>query len=110
MYQRFFLKNKIDEKDDEIIISDIEQAHQINRVLRRKIKDRIIILDNSGLEFECEIKQVTEKLILLKILERRENKNEPNIIVSLYQSLPNPLALQPLYTFQHPDYPLSIQI
>jgi len=86
-YSRFFIENKISDDETEIVISDFAQAHKISKVLRRKKGDKLIILDNSGLEFLCEIKQVTDKLVLLKILERRENENDPKLRVVLYQSI-----------------------
>jgi 16S rRNA (uracil1498-N3)-methyltransferase len=84
---RFFTEEKIREDQSEIIISDAQQAHKISRVLRKKTGDKIIILDNFGLEFLCEIKQSTTKLILLRIIEKKENNNELKFRISLYQSM-----------------------
>lgn len=87
MTERFFIEQKIEEEQSEIVISDVELIHQVSRVLRKKIGDRIVILDNTGFEYECEIRQVAKKLVLLKILKKSENQNEPQIKVSLFQSL-----------------------
>jgi len=35
----------------------------------------------------CKIKQATKKLVLLEILEKKENKNEPKLKVTLHQSI-----------------------
>src|SRR3989344_2111566 len=87
MTERFFIEQKINEGQAEIVISDIVLIHQIIKVLRKKIGEKILILDNSGFEYECEIRQAAKKLILLKILKRSENQNEPKIMVTLFQSL-----------------------
>ncbi len=87
MTERFFIENKIEKDQKEIILSDVSQIHQITKVLRKKAGDKIVILDNSGFECECEIRQAAKKLMLLKIFKREENKNEPKLNVCLYQSL-----------------------
>jgi len=87
MTERFFITNQIEEDQRDILVSDVLQIHQIARVLRKKQGDIIFILDNSSYEYKCEIKQLTKKLLLLKILDRSINKNEPTLKVAIYQSL-----------------------
>ncbi|MBI3671578.1 16S rRNA (uracil(1498)-N(3))-methyltransferase [Candidatus Azambacteria bacterium] len=87
MTERFFISEKIGELQNELVISDSDLIRQIGKVLRKKTGDKIFILDNSGFEFECEIRQASKKLILLKILKKEKNKNEPEVSISLYQSL-----------------------
>ncbi len=84
---RFFIEEKIEKDQSEIIISDTHQAYKISRVLRKKTGDNIIVLDNSGFEFFCEIKQAAKKLILLKILKNKKNSNEPKFSIALHQSI-----------------------
>ncbi|MEK7453229.1 MAG: RsmE family RNA methyltransferase [Patescibacteria group bacterium] len=87
MTERFFINEKIQDSQDEIVISDIDLIHQVSRVLRKKAGDIVIVLDNSGFEFKCEIRQIVKNFLLLKILNKEKNNNEPSIILSLYQSL-----------------------
>ncbi len=87
MYFRFFIEDKIKENQTELIILDSKKAHKICNVLRMKRADKLTVLDNSAYEFLCEIKQVTKKLILLKILEKTKNNNEPKLKLALYQSI-----------------------
>jgi 16S rRNA (uracil1498-N3)-methyltransferase len=87
MHTRFFIKEKIDKGQKDLVVSDLEMIHQISRVLRKKAGDKIIILDNSGTEYECQISQINKKLVLLKIAGTKKNINEPDIKISLYQSL-----------------------
>ncbi len=87
MTERFFINKKIEKDEKEILISDTNQIHQISKVLRKKQGDIIFILDNSGFEYECQIRQLVKKMLLLKIVSRKKNKNEPKVKVALYQSL-----------------------
>lgn len=87
MTERFFIEQKIEEGQSEIVVSDMELIHQIIKVLRKKIGDQIVILNNTGFEYGCEIRQAAKKLILLKILNKSENQNEPQVKVSLFQSI-----------------------
>jgi len=51
--QRFFIPKRLDQQDTVTITG--EPLRQIGYVLRLKPTDRIIVLDNSGWEFEVEI-------------------------------------------------------
>jgi len=87
MTERFFVKEKIKEGQKEIILHDVAQIHQITKVLRKKHEDILFILDNSGNEYKCKIKQTNHKLLLLEVLESFKNNNEPEMFVSLFQSI-----------------------
>ena len=64
-----------------------EPLRQIGYVLRLKPTDRIIVLDNSGVEFEVEIQRITKEQALGKIISRKPGQGEPNIKITLYQAL-----------------------
>ncbi len=74
---------------ENFILRNPETVHQIRKVLRMRIGEKILLLDNSGAEFLSEIEQIDRKEITLKILERRENRNEAQIEINLFQGLPN---------------------
>jgi len=64
-----------------------EQARQITRVLRLKSGDHIIVLDNTGYEYETEIAEVSAELVDGKITEKRKGNGEPAVSVMLFQSV-----------------------
>jgi len=60
---------------------------QIGYVLRLKPTDRIIVLDNSGWEFEVEIERITKEQALGKVITKEIGQGEPRIKITLYQAL-----------------------
>ena len=64
-----------------------EQAHQIKNVLRLKNGDRVIMLNNSGAEYELDLINITSSQVTGKIVEKRSSSGEPNIKITLYQSM-----------------------
>jgi len=44
---RFFVDNNLD--GSEVIITDIDTTHQMNKVLRFEVGDTLVFLDNCGL-------------------------------------------------------------
>ncbi len=62
-------------------------AQQIRSVLRMRPGDRVVVLDNSGWEFEVELLSVTRKEVLGKLDERRRAGTEPPVELVLFQSL-----------------------
>lgn len=71
---------------DEVSISG-SQARQIFSVLRLKTKDHIIVLDNSGWEYEVEIERVTSQRVQGKVINKALGNTEPEIKITLYQAL-----------------------
>lgn len=64
-----------------------KQAHQIRDVLRLKADEHIVVLDNQGAEYEVVLTSVNKNEIKGKIVEKREAMGEPNVKITLYQSL-----------------------
>lgn len=58
------------------------------RVLRMKVSEKAVFLDNTGFEYEAAISKLSEKFGEAKILEKRKNSAEPEIFLTLYQALP----------------------
>ena len=85
--QRYFVsKDIINEKEMLATISDKENVHHIRDVMRMKKGDNIILLDNSGYEYYCEIEDISNK-VALKILNKKENNNELKTTVDIYHGL-----------------------
>lgn len=83
---RFFVDKRIDDETG-IIIHSADQLHQMTRVFRFVKGDRVIVLDNSGFEFLCEIMSLNPSEGLLRVIEKRENRATPRRDVFLFQSV-----------------------
>ena len=64
-----------------------EPAHQISHVLRLKSGDHIVLLDNSGWEYEVEIAKVSGELVEGRLVGKALCPGEPEIKITLYQAL-----------------------
>jgi 16S rRNA (uracil1498-N3)-methyltransferase len=64
-----------------------EPLRQIGYVLRLKPTDRIIVLDNSGWEFEVEIERISKEQVQGKVVNKKPGQGEPNIKITLFQAL-----------------------
>jgi 16S rRNA (uracil1498-N3)-methyltransferase len=73
-------------RDREIIIKG-PQAHQISKVLRKKVGEHIIVLDNLGTEYEIELQTIGKEKVTGQIKEKRKAAGEPATEITLYQSL-----------------------
>ncbi len=82
---RFFIPPEWISQSEVIIIG--EQAHQMRSVLRLKYGDRIVVLDNSGSEYEITLVDITVKQVTGKIVEKRLSSGEPTVEITLYQSM-----------------------
>lgn len=64
-----------------------DTVHQISRVLRMQPGDRIIVLDNSGWERVVELDDISRHDATGRVLEKRIASGEPNVKITLYQSM-----------------------
>ncbi len=90
--QRFFLKPE-DFKNGCVEIHNPQIVHQMMRVLRMRPGEQFVTLDNHGGDFLCELDEINDSLARGKILEQRKNMAEPEIFMTLYQSLPKKMEL-----------------
>ena len=82
---RFYINQKIEE-EAEISISDVELIHQLANVFRFKARDKVIVFDGSGFEYEAEISALNKKESQLKIVDKKE-KETSSKNVSLFLSI-----------------------
>jgi len=82
---RFFIPREWIERDRVLLKED--RAHQVVNVLRLKAKEHIVVLDNSGWEYEVAIEQAGGDLVRGKVLSKTICPGEPGIRISLYQAL-----------------------
>lgn len=80
---RFFTDNITENKA--IITGD--DAKHIGKVLRAKTGERVIVCDGRGYDYECEISEISDNIIL-NVLKKYPNDTEPSVRVHLFQALP----------------------
>jgi 16S rRNA (uracil1498-N3)-methyltransferase len=62
-------------------------ARRMERVLRLRVGDHVLLLDNSGREYEVELTALTARAAQGVVLASREPASEPNVRLVLYQAL-----------------------
>ena len=62
-------------------------THQMRNVLRLKPGDGVILLDNSGWEYQVELGEVSRERVAGQILQKSLAASEPRTKITLYQSL-----------------------
>lgn len=80
---RFFIDN-INESD---IFLDGENARHIGRSLRMRPKEELTVCCG-GIDYDCEIRQITEDCVYLDLLEKHPCYAEPTVNVTLFQAVP----------------------
>lgn len=80
---RFFTDN-IDEAD---IVLTGENARHIGRSLRMRPSEKLTVCCN-GMDYDCEIRQITADSVSLDLISKHVCETEPNIEVTLFQAVP----------------------
>ena len=81
---RFFTENISDEQ----IVLTGEDAHHVSKVLRMKTGDELTVSDGKKYDYTCLIEAFSKDEVYLKIINKEENKTEPQVKIRLYQCLP----------------------
>ena len=82
--QRFFVNRQCIDHESIILEGDI--VHQIRNVLRLQSGERIVVLDNEGLEYTVILDKVEKDQVKGTICHIRQTA-EPDIKITLYQAL-----------------------
>lgn len=82
---RFFV-NAQAIRPDKVVIDD-SRVHQIRDVLRMKTGDEIIVLDNTGLEYNVRLTNISVKEIVGEVIEKKQSESEPHTKITLFQSM-----------------------
>ena len=82
---RFFLAQE--RISNNIVIFPQETVHQIRNVLRLKLGNIVLVLDNKGDLFEVKLQSIELETAHGEILSKRKAEGEPRIFLSLYVSL-----------------------
>ena len=82
---RFFIPPQWIDQDRVVITG--KQVHQLRDVLRMAEGDRILVLDNSGWQYEVELRRVDREQVEGIVREKSLSVSEPGTEVTLYQAL-----------------------
>lgn len=66
---------------------DGSDVNHIKNVLRMHPGEKVLLLDGSGMEYVCEILEITDE-VLFRILETKKTEAEPGVRLLLFQGLP----------------------
>ena len=82
---RFFLPEGCIEGANVSFPQDV--SFQLNKVLRIKPRETVIVLDNSGAELLVSLVKVDPNKSIGSIVEKRQGRGEPSIKLNLFQAL-----------------------
>ncbi|MFZ3080021.1 MAG: RsmE family RNA methyltransferase [Bellilinea sp.] len=82
---RFFVPP--DAFQDETISFPAETAHQILRVLRLRVGDTVIVLDNLGGQYRVELTLVSSEQVRGRVIDKTLAEGEPPVHLSMYLCL-----------------------
>lgn len=82
----YYFTSKRNIKEDKLTIDGDDFKH-LSKVLRKKSGDLVWITDGERNIYKSEIKNIDKDSITCRIIEKSFNINEPEIKVTLYQSL-----------------------
>ncbi|KKT02725.1 MAG: hypothetical protein UV80_C0002G0192 [Candidatus Peregrinibacteria bacterium GW2011_GWF2_43_17] len=85
---RFYQAN-ITNKHTSFEIRDDGIVHQISRVLRMKVDEKIALFNGGGVDFLCEIRSVAKDCVGVDVVNRVKSEAEREIKIHLYQGVPN---------------------
>ena len=85
MAHRFFVEPaRI--QNNALVFADA-QARQIRDVLRMRVGEQVIALDNAGNEYRVTLREISRAIVRGEIIERCAARGEPSTKIILYQAL-----------------------
>lgn len=72
---------------DEPFLEGSDASH-ISRSLRMKTGEKLTVCDTFGVDYLCEITDISNERVSFKILSEKQSESEPKIPVTLFQCLP----------------------
>jgi 16S rRNA (uracil1498-N3)-methyltransferase len=84
--QRYFVEK--DQIRDHIVTITGDDAHHIQRVMRSRVGESLMVSDGTGREAIAEITELDKEAVILRITEERDAASEPVVKVWIAQSLP----------------------
>lgn len=83
--QRFFIEPTLLQSPDVDLPSNI--VHQLVHVLRARSGENIILLDDTGWEYQAEITQISSRQVKAAVKSKTQSTTEPRIRLAVYQAL-----------------------
>ncbi len=83
---RFFVE-QIEERDGDLVVSDVDVIHQIKNVLRLQKDESVVLLDGSGKEFFAKVKIILKSESIFSKIKIKSNPQDIHKI-NLYFSIP----------------------
>ena len=84
---RFFINNQ--QIADGIVSIIGDDAHHIARALRMAVGENILVCDELGKEYDCEIFEfIDDREVKAKVMSERASDTEPKYKIRLFQALP----------------------
>ncbi len=68
-------------------IIDADVSRQIAKVLRLTPGTEVVLLDGAGFEYVTKLTRITQREVSGEIMQRQINHNEPELKITLYQSM-----------------------
>lgn len=81
LFVEFSLKDKTE------LVLDEENSRYLSQVLRMRVDEELVVVDNSRIEYICAISQITKKEVTLSIRSSSLNCTEAPYDVTLFQSV-----------------------
>lgn len=86
MQRYFVLKDQI--KNNEQIVISGDDYHHIVRVMRMNEGDEVICSNGNGLAALCEIEQITNESVIVRVIEWKEERTELPVHIYIAHGLP----------------------
>lgn len=87
MARKFFIKQDKSFEYGGNIVVDGEEFNHIVNVLRYKVGGEVCVIDGSGTDYVCKIKEIRKKNLTLDIVEMKDNNSETKANVTVFQAL-----------------------
>jgi 16S rRNA (uracil1498-N3)-methyltransferase len=80
---RFFIDQEIKDDDSKIEITNLELIHQLKNVLRIKVGDHFVFLDNLGNEVEVKNEEIMKKSLIFSKEKMKKFSRKNEIFITL---------------------------
>lgn len=84
----------IDYIPNDKIILDGESARHIAKSLRMRVGDMLMVTAGNGVDYGCQIDEITKDTVTLKICYEQASKSEPTVEVTIYQGVPKSTKME----------------
>lgn len=82
---RFFLPPEYIVEDNVTLPADV--ASQLSRVLRARVGDEIVVLDDTGMEYLVKLGAIDRDSASGTVISKSQSQGEPSVAITLYQGI-----------------------